>query len=65
MPFLLVALGFNWVSGAMSWLKRNIRVMNILGGVTLTLIGVLMVTGVWTAWMTSLQAFIGGFVLPI
>lgn len=64
-PFLLVALGFNWVSGAMTWMKRNIRVMNILGGVTLTLIGVLMVTGVWTAWMTSLQAFIGGFVLPI
>lgn len=64
-PFLVVALGFNWASGTMNWLKKHIRLINFLGGATLIVIGMLMVTGVWTAWITSLQAFIGGFVLPI
>lgn len=64
-PFLLVALGFNWMTGALAWLKRNIRAINVFGGSVLILIGVLMVTGVWTLWIYSLQALIGGFTLPI
>ncbi|MFK4729508.1 cytochrome c biogenesis protein CcdA [Agromyces mediolanus] len=64
-PFLLVALGFNWASGAMAWLKRHVRAINIIGGATLIVIGMLMVTGMWTKWISSLQALIGGFVLPI
>nr|WP_308287733.1 cytochrome c biogenesis protein CcdA [Cryobacterium sp. 1639] len=64
-PFLLVALGLNWMSGAVSWLKRHIRAMNIAGGSMLILIGALMITGVWTMWIYSMQALIGGFVLPI
>lgn len=64
-PFLLVALGLNWMSGAIAWLKRHIRAINIAGGSMLILIGVFMVTGVWTIWIYSMQSLVGGFVLPI
>ena len=61
-PFLLVALGFGWVSGSVAWLRRNIRVINIVGGIVLVLIGLLMVTGLWQAMISSLGAVIGAFV---
>ena len=64
-PFLLVALGLNWVTGSVAFLKRHIRVINIVGGALLVAIGVLMVTGVWTTWMLTMQGVIGGFVSPI
>ena len=65
LPFLLVALGLGWVSGSVAWLKRNIRVVNIVGGAILVLIGVLMVTGVWRLFINSLAGVIGGFVTPL
>jgi cytochrome c-type biogenesis protein len=64
-PFLLVALGFQWASGAIGWLKRHIRAINVAGGAALMLIGVLMVSGLWTLWLYQLQAIIGGVLLPI
>ncbi|MCY7326583.1 MAG: cytochrome c biogenesis protein CcdA [Microbacteriaceae bacterium] len=60
-PFLLVALGFNWVTGSVAWLKRHIRAVNIVGGALLVLIGVLMVTGVWQIMMSQLGSVISGF----
>ena len=64
-PFLLVALGFRWVTGATDWLKRNIRVINISGGAMLILIGLAMVTGLWQQFISSLGAVIGGTVTPL
>ena len=64
-PFLLIALGFGWVTGAVAWIKRNIRAINIAGGVILMAIGMAMVTGVWQMWMSSLQAVIGGTTTPL
>ncbi len=64
-PFLLVALGFGWVSGSVSWLKRNIRVVNIVGGAVLVIIGILMVTGLWQAMISGFGAVIGAFVTPL
>src|SRR5690554_4540269 len=64
-PFLLVALGLNWVTGSVAWLKRHIRVINITGGVVLILVGVVMVSGLWTRLMSSLGGVIGGFVPAI
>ncbi|MDA7843918.1 cytochrome c biogenesis protein CcdA [Pontimonas sp.] len=64
-PFLLIALGFSWVTGGVSWLKRHIRAINITGGVMLMAIGAAMVSGVWQMWMSSLQAVIGGTTTPL
>ena len=64
-PFLLVALGFNWVGGSVAWVKRHIRVINIIGGALLIVIGLLMVTGLWRLIMSHVGAVIGGIESPI
>ena len=64
-PFLLVALGFGWVTGSVAWIKRHIRVINIIGGALLILLGLLMVTGLWGEVISRLAGVIGGFVTPL
>lgn len=61
-PFVLVTLGLGWVSASIAWVKRHIRVVNIVGGVLLIVVGVLLVTGLWNLWIYELQAVILGFV---
>jgi cytochrome c-type biogenesis protein len=60
-PFLLVALGFDWVAGSVAFLKRHIRLINIIGGVLLVVIGILMATGLWSQLMSQFLAVIQGF----
>ncbi|BDZ45592.1 cytochrome c biogenesis CcdA family protein [Naasia aerilata] len=64
-PFVLVALGFGWATASIAFLRRHIRAINLTGGVLLVAIGVLMVTGVWNAWMLQLGSVIGGYVTVI
>lgn len=64
-PFLLVALGFRWVTRANAWLKKHIRAINIVGGILLIVIGLAMVTGLWQLFVSSLGAVIGGTVTPL
>ena len=64
-PFLLVALGFGWATKAIGFLRRHIRVVNIIGGVLLVVLGILMVTGLWTDIMSRLTAVIGSVILPL
>ncbi|MFD6817082.1 cytochrome c biogenesis CcdA family protein [Microbacterium sp. NPDC060132] len=64
-PFLLVALGFGWATRAIGFLRRHVRIVNIVGGVMLILLGVLMVTGLWTDIMSRLTAVIGSVILPL
>lgn len=65
LPFILIALGFGWATRSVGFLKRNIRTINVIGGVLLIAIGVLMVTGLWSLWMSQLQAVIGSYVPAI
>jgi len=64
-PFVLVAIGFGWVSTSTDFLRRHIRTINIIGGSVLILIGVLMVTGIWNQMMYSLQAVMNSYVTPL
>jgi len=59
LPFILVALGFGWVSGALAFVRRHRRAVSAVGGALLIAIGVLLVTGVWNDWMRQLQASVG------
>lgn len=61
-PFLLIALGFGWVTTSVAWVKRHIRVVNIVGGAMLVVIGLLMVSGVWSILMSNLGVLILEFV---
>lgn len=64
-PFVLAALGFGWLTRTMTFFKRHIRAVNLIGGGLLILIGLLMVTGLWSKMMYALQAVIGGYVTPL
>ncbi|GAA1916011.1 cytochrome c biogenesis protein CcdA [Microbacterium aoyamense] len=59
-PFVLITLGFGWAAASVDFIRRHIRTVNIIGGVLLIVLGLLMVTGVWTMWMAQLQGvFLG------
>jgi cytochrome c-type biogenesis protein len=58
-PFVLVALGFGWVSTALAFVRRHRRMISQIGGVLLIIIGVLLVTGAWNHWMDQLRANFG------
>jgi cytochrome c-type biogenesis protein len=64
-PFLLVALGLGWVTGSVAWLKRHIRLINIIGGALLILVGLLMVSGIWSSFISHLGSVIPGYVSPL
>ena len=64
-PFLLVALGFGWATKTIGFLRRHIRVVNIIGGALLIALGILMVTGLWTDIMSRLTAVMGSVLLPL
>lgn len=65
LPFVLAAFGFRWMTETMTFFKRHIRAVNLIGGSLLILIGILMVTGLWSRMMYALQAVIGGYVTPL
>lgn len=65
LPFVLLALGFGWATRSVAFIRRHIRVVNIIGGALLVLLGILMVSGVWTAIMSQLQGVMQSVPLPL
>jgi len=64
-PFLLLALGLGWATRSVAFIRAHIRAVNIIGGLLLVVLGLAMVTGVWGAWMSSLQGVMGNVQLPL
>ena len=58
-PFILVALGFGWVTTVLAFVRRHRRAVSAVGGLLLIGIGVLLVTGEWNSWMNDLRANVG------
>lgn len=57
LPFILVALLFGKLSGALRWLSRHSLVINRVAGILLMLVGVLIFTGqlgVLSGWLTRI-----------
>lgn len=65
LPFLLVGLVFRRASGALGLLRRHARALQVGGGVMLTLVGLAIATGAWSALIALLRPLISGFVTPI
>ncbi len=64
-PFILITLGFGWATRSVGFLRRHIRLVNLIGGGLLIVLGLLMVTGVWTAIMSQLQGVFASVPLPL
>jgi cytochrome c-type biogenesis protein len=60
-PFVLVALLLGRIVPALDWAKRNIRAINVTGGIVLVAIGVLMVAGLWRPFLSWLGVIVSGF----
>lgn len=54
-PFLLLAFGFGWASGAVGFLRRHSRVIQVVGATAMIVLGLLMVTGLWGDFIGWLQ----------
>ena len=64
-PFLLLALGLGWATRSVSVVRRHIRAVNIAGGILLIVVGLLMVSGVWTQMMAQLQGVFQSVSTPL
>lgn len=64
-PFLITGLAFNRAMRALAIVKRHYRMVMTVGGSMLVVMGILQVTGVWTAFMERLQTNFGGAKLPL
>ena len=43
------------------YVRRHIRIINIIGGSILLALGVLMISGVWKMFIGRMQTFIGSY----
>ncbi len=65
-PFILLALGSARAVGALGWLRRNTRGIQIVGGVLLVAVGLALVTGQWNEFVSWVRnAFVSNTTLPI
>ncbi|WP_136088993.1 cytochrome c biogenesis CcdA family protein [Auritidibacter ignavus] len=65
-PFLLIALGFKKSLGALRFFRTHRVAVMRFGGGLLIVLGLLMVSGLWSAWVNELQVWFSNEVrLPI
>lgn len=54
-PFILAAVLIDRLEGAFTWVKHHYRVINIVCGILLVIVGVLMATGRLGLWLAALS----------
>lgn len=64
-PFILLAVAIHKGAGRLTWVRRHQTAIVRAGGIMLIVLGVLMASGLWNAWMTSLQGLIYDFEVVI
>ena len=65
LPFVLLALAFSRMAGAISWIKKHYVWVMRIGGGMLILVGILLVTGLWTDFTIWLRVTMPGFSTPL
>ena len=61
LPFILAALAYRRMLGAISWIRRHQAWVTRIGGVMLIVVGLLLVSGVWDLWVAYLRGWVGSF----
>jgi cytochrome c-type biogenesis protein len=65
LPFVLAAAGFSWATKSIGFVKKNIRALNIAGGVLLIVLGLLLLTGLWQFVIDYISEVSGVFIPAI
>ena len=60
-PFVLTGLGFSRALGAFAVVKRHYAVVMRVGGGMLVLVGLLLVSGLWSSVVADLRGWVSGF----
>lgn len=61
LPFVLIGLLFSRVGGAIAWVRRHSLLVMRVGGGMLVVVGIVLVTGLWTDFTVWLRVTIPGF----
>jgi cytochrome c-type biogenesis protein len=64
-PFVAAALGLDRAFAVYSLARRHARLVMRLGGSLLVAVGILQITGMWTALIAQLQGVIASWQPPI
>jgi cytochrome c-type biogenesis protein len=60
-PFLLLGVGIQWLTGTLGWIRRNYRGISLVSGSILVVLGVMLLTGTFTRYLNApLQRFAPG-----
>jgi cytochrome c-type biogenesis protein len=65
LPFVLLALAFSRMAGAIGWVRRHYVWVMRIGGGMLIVVGILLVTGLWTDFTIWLRVQMPGFSTPL
>jgi cytochrome c-type biogenesis protein len=65
LPFLLVGLAMQRGLGALAWARRHARAIQVVGGVSLIVLGLVMVSGLWGSLTIELRGWISGWEVPL
>ncbi|WAL41627.1 cytochrome c biogenesis protein CcdA [Brevibacterium sp. BRM-1] len=60
-PFLIVAVLVHKGMGRLRWVREHQRGIQLAGGAMLVAVGLVLISGLWTAWMSGVQNAVGGF----
>lgn len=64
-PFVIAALAFRRMLGAVRWVRRHQVWVTRLGGAMLIVVGLLLVTGQWDVWVGDLRGWVSGYELAV
>lgn len=65
-PFLALAFGSSSAVRSIGWLRRNTRTIKTVGGLVMIAVGVALVTGVWSVFISWIRdEFVTSVILPI
>ncbi|MGU3436501.1 cytochrome c biogenesis CcdA family protein [Actinomycetes bacterium M1A6_2h] len=66
LPFVILAFGSVSALRGVGWLRRNARIIQIIGGVMLVAVGIALVTGAWDVFVSWIRdGVVSGTTLPI
>ncbi|MEJ7689840.1 MAG: cytochrome c biogenesis protein CcdA [Nocardioidaceae bacterium] len=60
-PFLVAAVSYRKMMGAVGWVRRHQVAVMRFGGGMLVVVGLLLVTGVWNSLIIDMRTWVGGF----